>query len=148
MAYRIVTVVVVLLPIVVAAVLSAFATRPTNLGVRNGRLAPCPSSPNCVLTQAGDEAHRMEPIPFSGSLPGTMRRLKAAIGSTPWLRIVTEAGDYVHVEATSLIFRFVDDSRVLRGRGEQAYPFSLGITGGIFRLRGEPETDGGDTARV
>jgi uncharacterized protein (DUF1499 family) len=31
------------------------------------------------------------------------------IGAVPRLKIVTESGDYLHAEATSLIFRFVDD---------------------------------------
>lgn len=33
--------------------------RPDNLGVQEGRLALCPSSPNCVTGQADDERHRI-----------------------------------------------------------------------------------------
>src|SRR5262245_29939753 len=109
MVYLIVAAVALLLPVIVLAALSALATRPTNLGVKNGRLAPCPSSPNCISTQADDEQHRMEPIPFSGSRQEAMQRLKSAVGSIPRTKIVAEADDYLHVEATSLVFRFVDD---------------------------------------
>jgi uncharacterized protein (DUF1499 family) len=109
MTYLIVTAVVVLLPIVVLAALSAVATRPTNLGVRNGRLAPCPSSPNCVSTQAEDDQHRTEPIPFSESRQKVMQRLRSVLATMPRMTIVAEADGYLHVEATSLIFRFVDD---------------------------------------
>ena len=34
--------------------MSIFSRKPANLGVVDGRLADCPSSPNCVATQAGD----------------------------------------------------------------------------------------------
>jgi uncharacterized protein (DUF1499 family) len=109
MIYLVVAAVVVLLPVVVLATLSALATRPTNLGVKDGRLAPCPSSPNCVSSQADDEQHRMEPIPFSVSPQEAMNRLKSALASMPRLKIVAEADNYLHAEATSLVFRFVDD---------------------------------------
>ena len=98
-----------LLPIVVLATLSALATRPTNLGVTDGRLAPCPWSPNCVSTQAEDGPHRIEPIRFSGSRNEAMQRLKAVLSSMPRMKVVTEGDDYLYAEATSLIFRFVDD---------------------------------------
>jgi uncharacterized protein (DUF1499 family) len=38
-----------------------------------------------------------------------MKRLKGAIATIPRMTIVTEAGDYLHAEATSRLFRFVDD---------------------------------------
>jgi len=31
--------------------------RPHNLGLKNNMLEPCPSSPNCVLSQASDAKH-------------------------------------------------------------------------------------------
>ena len=37
-------------------------TRPSNLGVNEGRLAPCPNSPNCVSTQSTDAKHGIDPI--------------------------------------------------------------------------------------
>jgi uncharacterized protein (DUF1499 family) len=101
--------VVVLAPVVLLAVLSATAKRPENLGVSDGRLGPCPDSPNCVCSQATDAAHRVEPIAFEGPADEALGRLKAAIGTLPRLRVVTEAGAYLHAEATSLLFRFVDD---------------------------------------
>jgi uncharacterized protein (DUF1499 family) len=79
------------------------------LGVLDGRLAPCPDSPNCVSTQAADREHRIEPISFEGPAASIIPRLKTALASVPRMRIVAEKGDYLHAEATSLIFRFVDD---------------------------------------
>ena len=42
--------------------MSLFAPAPNNLGVRAGRLAACPSSPNCVSTQAESQDHWIEPL--------------------------------------------------------------------------------------
>jgi len=83
--------------------------RPTNLGVTNGKLAPCPDSPNCVSTQADDVVHRIEPLTFQGSAADAIQRLKSIIARQPRMKIVAESGNYLHVEATSLLFRFVDD---------------------------------------
>jgi uncharacterized protein (DUF1499 family) len=102
-------VLVVVAPVALLAVLSALAKRPENLGVVNGRLSPCPDSPNCVSTQATDAQHHGEPIPFDGPPEDAIRRLKAAIATIPRMKVVSETGDYLHAEATSLLFRFVDD---------------------------------------
>jgi uncharacterized protein (DUF1499 family) len=103
----------VLLPAVGLALLSAFSRRPSNLGAVDGRLAPCPESPNCVSTQAPDAVHRMEPISFSGSAGDAMARIKAIVASWPRTKIVTEKGNYLYVEFASALFRFVDDVEFL-----------------------------------
>lgn len=100
---------IVLLPVTGLAILSITATRPTNLGVEDGRLADCPNSPNCISTQAGNEQQRMSPIPFEGTREEALARLKAAITTLPRTTIITVEDDYLHVESTSRIFRFVDD---------------------------------------
>jgi hypothetical protein len=42
-------------------------TRPPNLEVKDNRLSPCPSSPNCVSSQGEDEGHRIGPIRFTST---------------------------------------------------------------------------------
>lgn len=100
---------IVLLPILVLATYSLSSRRPTNLGVTEGRLAPCPSSPNCVCTQAADEQHRMQPLPLTGTPDDAMERIKAAVLAMPRTRIVEEQAHYLHAEFTSRLFRYVDD---------------------------------------
>ena len=100
---------VVLSPVIVLAILSAWATKPTHLGVVDGRLAACPNAPNCVSTQASDRQHKIEAIAFDGSQDDAWRQLKAVIAAMPRMKIVTETENYLHAEATSLIFRFRDD---------------------------------------
>src|SRR4051812_29744893 len=85
------------------------ARKPDNLGVSNGRLAPCPSSPNCVCTQDDDPGHRIEPLSFRGSPAEALTRLKGILMGLPRVRIVAETDRYLHAECTSLLFRFVDD---------------------------------------
>lgn len=84
--------------------------RPTNLGVRNGKLAPCPGSPNCVSSQAADAAHRIAPIVYGSPMPIAMARMKEVIGRMKRARIVAEKDDYLRVEFTSRVMRFVDDA--------------------------------------
>jgi uncharacterized protein (DUF1499 family) len=109
---------VVLLPVAGLALLSVFSRRPSNLGVIDGRLAPCPDSPNCVSTQAHDAAHRMEPILCSGSARDAMKKIKTIVASRPRAKIVTENENYLHVEFTSGLFRFVDDVEFLIDEAE------------------------------
>jgi len=104
---------VLLLPIVGLAVLSALSRKPSNLGVVNGKLAPCPDSPNCVSTQAEDPGHRIEPIAFSGPPATGLARIKTIVAALPRTTIVTAGDDYLHVEFCSALFRFVDDVEFL-----------------------------------
>jgi len=105
------------------AILSATARRPGNLGVHEGRLAPCPNTPNCVSSQAEDDAHRMGPIPFDGDADEALARLKAVVAAQPRTTIVSADGDTLHAECTSLLFRFVDDVEFLVDRDAKVIHF-------------------------
>jgi uncharacterized protein (DUF1499 family) len=87
--------------------------KPENLGVRNGRLADCPDSPNCVCSQATDAEHRIEPFSFTDSPGEALDRLRQALQALPRTTIATDADGYLHAECRSLIFRFVDDVEFL-----------------------------------
>ncbi len=84
-------------------------TRPSNLGVREGRLAPCPNSPNCVSTQSTDTKHRMEPIHYTSSLEDARARMERVLRAMPRMTIVNAEKDYIYAECRSRIFGFVDD---------------------------------------
>jgi uncharacterized protein (DUF1499 family) len=84
-------------------------TRPDNLGVSNGMLAECPSSPNCVNSQAADEDHAIAAFTYKGSREAAFERLKKSVSSCDRMTIVEEKDDYLHVECTSAIMRYVDD---------------------------------------
>lgn len=73
------------------------------------KLATCPSSPNCVSSQATDEGHFIAPFKITGNVEEAWAALKNALISQSRTVITSETGDTVHAEATSLVFRFVDD---------------------------------------
>ncbi len=77
------------------------------------RLAPCPSSPNCVSTLATSDRHRIDPYRYRGSLDVAKRRLKEIVGAQRGAKLVEEDETYLHAEFTSRIFGFVDDVEFL-----------------------------------
>ncbi|MBX2997641.1 MAG: DUF1499 domain-containing protein [Caldilineaceae bacterium] len=82
---------------------------PDNLGVENGRLAACPSSPNCVSTQAEDDEHKMEPLVYSSSVQDAQAQILAILEAMERMTVVRNEPGYIHAEGRSRIFRFVDD---------------------------------------
>ena len=77
--------------------------------VRSHALAPCPSSPNCVSSQAREAGHRVEPLTLREPDAAAWTAVKRAVQAMPRTRIVDERPGYLRAEATSLLFRFVDD---------------------------------------
>lgn len=112
-----------LLVIVALALLSVTARRPSTLGVREGRLAPCPNSPNCVSTQADREHQRMEPLPIVGDQAAAIPRLRTLLSAMPRVKIVMADDNYLHAEFTSALFRFVDDVEFLVDREQRVIHF-------------------------
>jgi uncharacterized protein (DUF1499 family) len=90
-------------------IIGCSGTRPANLGMKDGALAPCPASPNCVSTKAAEGQHGIAPITFTCSAEDAKKKLLVVIRSMKRTRIVSDDGKYVHVEFTSALFRFVDD---------------------------------------
>lgn len=74
-------------------------------------LSPCPSSPNCVSTQASasDERHAIAPYRYRKSRVEAKEALKEVIGNLPRTKLVEEDHSYLHYEFTSQLLRFVDD---------------------------------------
>ena len=77
------------------------------------QLAPCPSSPNCVSTQAQDEGHAIAPFRYHKSRAEAKEALKEVIRSLPRTNLVEEDESHLHYEFTSLLLRFVDDVEFL-----------------------------------
>ncbi|MDY7013452.1 MAG: DUF1499 domain-containing protein [Cyanobacteriota bacterium] len=78
--------------------------RPTHLGVKNGKLSPCPGTPNCINSQSSDPQSKIEPLP-----PVAIAQLKSAIETMERTKIVEETENYLYVEFTSKLMGFVDD---------------------------------------
>ena len=108
MLTRVLYVVVILSGSVVLA--GCNGARPATLGVRDGRLAPCPSSPNCVSSRAEDDVHRVAPFTFTGTAGAAIGRLAGIVRSLPRASVVAASETYLHAEFRSAVFRFVDDA--------------------------------------
>ena len=76
-------------------------------------LSPCPSSPNCVSTQAQDKGHAIAPFRYRKSRVEAKEALKEVVRSLPRTKLVEEDESYLHYEFTSLLMRFVDDVEFL-----------------------------------
>ncbi|MDA1371233.1 MAG: DUF1499 domain-containing protein [Proteobacteria bacterium] len=88
----------------IIALLTACAGEPPqNIGIQNGRLTPCPESPNCVSSFAGDETHRIEPI------AANLNQIERVLLSLDEANIVNAQDAYIYAEFTSRIMRYVDD---------------------------------------
>lgn len=88
---------------------------PSNLGASEGRLAPCPSSPNCVSSQADAAGQRVEPLRYDADQGAARAKLLGTLNGMERARIVRADADYIHVEFRSAVFGFVDDVEFLFG---------------------------------
>lgn len=95
------------------ALFSFSGTRPTSIGVQNGKLAACPSTPNCVNSQTTDAAHAIAPLHYTSTPEKALTALKQTIQAQPRTQIITETQDYLYAEFTSSLMGFVDDVEFL-----------------------------------
>ena len=79
------------------------------LGIKNGALMPCPKTPNCVSSQAVGEKQYIQPIRYTGTHKEARARLYQILDSFKRTKILTAQENYIRVETTSALFRFVDD---------------------------------------
>ena len=98
---------------VLTALLAACAgEQPDGLGLRDGRLAPCKPSPNCVADQtdvAAKPARAWAPLALrSDPAPGWDATV-AIVRAGPRVHIVVDRPGYLHAEYASRVFGFVDD---------------------------------------
>jgi uncharacterized protein (DUF1499 family) len=82
---------------------------PSKMGIKNGQLTPCPSSPNCVNSQAKDKEHYIEPILTTGTPLEVKTHLLKTLNEMDRTKIIVAQDNYISAEFTSKVFRFVDD---------------------------------------
>jgi uncharacterized protein (DUF1499 family) len=105
------------------ALIACAGSPPAHLSAPEAMLAPCPSSPNCVSSDADDdESHHIAALKFSGDAEAAWRRARAAVLALPRTRIVSESATRLHAECTSVLLRYRDDLelRLRAERGEIA----------------------------
>ena len=83
------------------------------LGLQEGKLRPCPDSPNCVCSEAHSQASQEHAIAAIKATDDTWQQLRKNMlqqGGT----IEHDDGHYLHATFTSRIFRYVDDVELRR----------------------------------
>lgn len=91
-------------------------TRPENLGVKDGRLAPCKPTPNCVSSfadKASDSGHYIEPLRFRGDPDAAFAKLKAVVRGSERVTVVRDEPPYLYAEFRTRLMGFVDDVEFL-----------------------------------
>ncbi len=96
------------------AIMGCAGERPNNLGAKDGLLATCPTSPNCVSSQSADEKHRIVPLIFNGDPDAAFARLKGILARRSDTTITEELPGYLRVELRTALF--VDDGEFLLDR--------------------------------
>jgi uncharacterized protein (DUF1499 family) len=121
---------VVLLPLIAGQLGAWSGQAPSDLGVRDGRLAaPRPTSNN-VHSQAALHGPaylhaQIDPLPLrDGDATATMARLRGLVEATPGAQVVQARPDYLCVRYTTRWMRFVDDAE-----------FWADPTGGVVQVR-------------
>lgn len=84
-------------------------TRPDNLGIESGKLADCPSTPNCVSSQSADREHYIEPLTYQSNATDAIAKLKTIIDSQDRTKLIAETGNYLYAEFASRWMGYVDD---------------------------------------
>lgn len=79
------------------------------IGVKNGRLSECPTSPNCVSTQTDQEEKRMDALVFTKDLETTKSLIKEILSERQRTTIETENENYIHAVVESKWIKFKDD---------------------------------------
>lgn len=101
----------ILLAMITLAVLAMHSRAQAPPGRIDGRLPPCPDSPNCVCSEyPADSAHYVEPLRLPGdlplaSVPGRLGEQVRTLGGT----VTLVQQDYLAASFRSRLFGFVDD---------------------------------------
>ena len=74
-----------------------------------GQFISCPERPNCVSTKNSAIENYIEPIHYNGSLKNAKNDLLLVVKKLGSARIKRVLDQFIHVEFTSNIFRFIDD---------------------------------------
>jgi len=90
-------------------IISCSGKRPTNLGITDSRFTACPSSPNCVSSDAHDSNHQIPPYRLIAPADEAWQVTRDLVLKMPRTSIVKQEPGYLHAESSSALMGFVDD---------------------------------------
>jgi uncharacterized protein (DUF1499 family) len=101
--------VVALIVIMIGQMVVSNLRTPGNLGVKDGKLAPMPSSPNAASSQSDEAYYKVEPLPLKADLAKTKAALLAAVESYGGGKVIEETETYIYVVFTTPTMKYKDD---------------------------------------
>lgn len=102
-------IILALIGIMVVFMILKNARIPGGLGVRQGKLAELPASPNAVSSQSDDPEKKVDPIPFQGGLKESREWVKRGLREYGSIEILKEEENYIHAVHTTGRMKFKDD---------------------------------------
>jgi uncharacterized protein (DUF1499 family) len=72
-------------------------------------MAPCPATPNCVVSKGADTDHQIEPLTYQSDRDTAYTDLLKVLTVVPRTVITEKTDTYIRAESTSRVFHFVDD---------------------------------------
>jgi uncharacterized protein (DUF1499 family) len=139
--YTIRTLIVLMLSLIVFRIWVIIADHPPiSVGVVDGKLYPCPRTPNCVSTQETRRGFRAEPVPFRQHPDSIHKKLLAWFDARINATVLTADSSYFHAAFKVPILGTYDDFEIFIERDKQLLQIrSLSRTGpfnfGLNRLR-------------
>lgn len=104
----------IVLGLLILALWVAKSSASAEVGVKDGKLLPCPDRPNCVSSQdQSDTAHFVEPFPLSSPPEQALGLIREVVASVPRAELVEERPGYLRFVFTSAVLRFDDDVEFL-----------------------------------
>ena len=97
-----------LLALALGAGTACISRRPVEVGLIDGRLRPCPSTPNCVCSEPTHTAS-IPALNFAGDPSLAFRSLVEFLGAEPHAEMREVGHDYLHVVYYTPFLRFADD---------------------------------------
>lgn len=85
---------------------------PDTIGIDNGMLRKCGSTPNCVSSVDSREEYFIAPLNVSetsGTTQLALAKLKELVLANPSYKLESESENYLHFTETTKLFGFVDD---------------------------------------
>lgn len=89
-----------------------------NSFAKEDSLKDCPSSPNCVSSQASG-SHAIAPFLLIQPSEKSWQKVISALAEIPRTQIIHTDEKRLHAEVTSLIFRFVDEIDLIFNKAEK-----------------------------
>jgi uncharacterized protein (DUF1499 family) len=105
----IITIILLVIALVIGRmVFLSLTSRTPDTSLVNGKLRPCPATPNCVSSEAQEDSKRLAPFSYTSSTDVAWDNLQQAIKKSGG--VVQRFDDpYLWATYTTRIFRYVDD---------------------------------------